>query len=144
MCMVRCSRGLVFDRIARAVLVTAALIACANPAPRNAAPGGFPARERNCAFELLGAIPGSDYVEIARIALAGDTNFGWGKYRDTRAAANALREMVCEIGGDAVKTEVDGRGAVVSAIVFHRVQQCQPPCADGETCGNDRRCRANQ
>ncbi len=121
--MMRRSRSPLLARVMPSVLVAAAGVACANPGPHNAATDGFQARPRNCVVEMLGALPGPDYVEIARISLEGTANYGAGTYRNSRASANALREMVCELGGDAVKTEVDAQGVVVRAIVFRRAPQ---------------------
>ena len=100
------------------MLVVTMGVACAS-GPRAAGTEGE-AHERNCAFETLRESPGPAYVEIARISMEGDANFGTGRYRDTRQFASALREMVCELGGDAVKTEVDAHGIAVRAIVFRR------------------------
>jgi hypothetical protein len=113
-----CSRCQVLVRLARAVLVAAAVAACASSAPRGAAESS--ARDHNCGFEVVGDPPGPQYVEIARVSLEGDANFGAGRYRDTRHSANALREMVCELGGDAVITQMNAYGEVVRAIVFRR------------------------
>jgi hypothetical protein len=140
----------------RSGLVAAAGVACASAGTRGAGTESGPAHERNCAFEVIRDQPGPEYVEIAKIALEGDANFGAGTYRNTRQYANAVREMVCEVGGDAVKNEVDGFGVVVRVIVFQRVRaapgspaqapapQCAPACADGESCGSDVSCRVSR
>jgi hypothetical protein len=105
------------------VLAAAVAAACASSA--RGAPGSS-VREGNCGFDIVGDPPGPGYVEIARISLEGETNFGAGRYRDSRRSANTLREMVCELGGDAVAEEVNARGEVVRAIVFRR----RTPSAD--------------
>jgi hypothetical protein len=104
----------------RSSLVAAAGVACAGAGTQSAGTEGRRTREHNCAFELIGERPGPEYVEIARIALKGDADFGAGTYRSTRQYAREVREMVCEVGGDAVKNEVDGFGVAVRMIVFQR------------------------
>ena len=122
--MVRCLRSEVVTRLARAALVAAACAACAACAGSGSqgASVGAPRGERSCGFETLGGRPGPEYVEIARIDLAGEGNFGAGKYRDTRRFTETLREMVCELGGDAVQPVVDAYGVVVRAVVFRLVR----------------------
>jgi hypothetical protein len=101
-----------------AVLAAAVVAACASSGPRGATESA--AREHNCGVEMVGDPPGPEYVEIARISLEGNADFGAGKYRDTRRYTTAVREMVCELGGEAVSTEMDAYGAVVRAIVYRR------------------------
>ena len=112
------TRRPVLRRFARGVSAAAILAACASSAPRGATESS--ARERDCRIDLVGDPPGPEYIEIARISLEGDTNFGAGRYRDTRRSANDLREMVCELGGDAIVTQMNASGEVVRAIVFRR------------------------
>lgn len=104
-------------------------------------------RERNCGYEVLRGLPGPEYVEIGRIALEGDADFGAGSYRHTRHYAKEVREMVCELGGEAVKNDVDAFGVVVRVIVFQRArggqgagatpagpapaEACEPTCPPG-------------
>jgi hypothetical protein len=113
-----CSRRQVLVRLAHAAIVAAVVAACASSVPRGATDSST--RERKCEFEIVGDPPGPVYVEIARISLEGDTNFGAGRYRDSRHSTNMLREMVCELGGDAVVTQVNAHGELVRAIVFRR------------------------
>jgi hypothetical protein len=107
----------------RSVLVVAGgAWACAHGAGSESSTRG-----PNCGYEVLAAQPGPEYVEIARIALEGDADFGAGSYRHTRNYAKAVREMVCEIGGDAVKNDVDPYGVVVRVIVFRHARDGQDP-----------------
>ncbi|HEY0988952.1 MAG TPA: hypothetical protein VGD80_17915 [Kofleriaceae bacterium] len=114
--------------LTRAALVAAAAAACASSGSQGAS-GGAPG-ERSCGFETLGGRPGPEYVEIARIDLAGEGNFGAGRYRDTRRFTETLREMVCELGGDAVQPVVDAYGVVVRAVVFRLVRGGPPGRSD--------------
>jgi hypothetical protein len=113
-----CSRRPVLVCCAHAVIAAAVVASCASAAPRGATESS--AREHDCGIEIVGDPPGPRYVEIARISLEGDTNFGRGRYRDTRHSANAVREMVCELGGDAMVTEMNGYGEIMRVIVFRR------------------------
>jgi hypothetical protein len=113
-----CSRRPVLVGCAHAAIVAAVVAACASATPRGATESA--ARDHDCSVETVGDPPGPEYVEIGRISLEGDTNFGRGRYRDTRHSANAVREMVCELGGDAVVTEVNGYGEIMRVIVFRR------------------------
>jgi hypothetical protein len=123
--MGRSLRRQVLAGFLRPALVAAAGVACAGAGAPGAGTDSRAAREHSCGFELITDRPGPEYVEIARIALEGDTNFGAGAYRSTQHYAKAVREMVCEVGGDAVKNEVDGFGVVVRVIVFQRVREGQ-------------------
>ena len=116
--MVRSSRNQTLSLGARS-LVAVAVAACVSSGPRGAAESTA-AGDHSCRFEMLGDRPGTEYEEIAKISLQGDVDFGAGRYRDSRRFATTLREMVCELGGDAVTTEMDARGEIVRAVVFRR------------------------
>lgn len=124
--MARALRPQMLAAIMQSALAVAGAGACAS-AGAHGAGSGSSAREQHCGYEVLRAQPGPEYVEIARIALEGDADFGAGSYRHTRQYAKAVREMVCEVGGDAVKNDVDAYGAVVRVIVFQRVRGGQGP-----------------
>ena len=115
--------------LTRTALVAAACAACASSGSQGAR-GGAPGGERSCGFDTFGGRPGPEYVEIARIDLGGERNFGAGRYRDTRRFTETLREMVCELGGDAVQPVVDAYGVVVRAVVFRLVRGGPPGRSD--------------
>jgi hypothetical protein len=122
--MVRALRPQALAAFMRSGLIVAVGGACAS-AGAHGTGSESSAREQNCGYELLRSQPGPEYVEIARIKLEGDADFGAGSYRHTRQYARAVREMVCEIGGDAVKNVVDAYGVIVRVIVFQRVRDGQ-------------------
>jgi hypothetical protein len=78
-------------------------------------------------FDVVGSHPGPGYLEIAQIAVEGPAEQVARHYHDPMVFANEVRTRVCAAGGDVLMTEVNGAGAIVHAIVFHRVDEPQPP-----------------
>lgn len=115
--------------LTRAMFVAAACVACASTGPHGGSEGAS-GRDHECRFETLRGQPGPEYVEIARINLEGSSDFGAGRYRDTRRFTSMLHEMVCELGGDAVKPEMDAYGVTRHAVVFRRVREGTPGSSD--------------
>ena len=120
-------RSHMFVGIPRLVLIATAYLACAQPVLHKTATATFPAREPNCVFDVVGSHPGPGYLEVAQIAIEGDRSFGAGQYRNPQEFADVVHARVCAIGGDALVTEVNGFGIIVRGIVFHRVDEPQPP-----------------
>ena len=70
----------------------------------------FAPRPVGCAFDLLTTPPGRPYVEIGVL----ETLFGASSAPTFSASVDA---QVCRVGGDAVLTEVNGRGVYVRGTI---------------------------
>ena len=142
---------------------------CAEPVLHKSGGTTFPALPRGCRLAVVATHPGPGYVEVAQITIEGDHSFGAGNYENPQRFADVVRDRVCAAGGDTLVTEVNGFGMITRGIVLRRtapaapppvpggsceplcspgflcqagtcIPQCNPSCADGQTCGNDRLC----
>jgi hypothetical protein len=123
------SRRHVFARISCFILIVPAWLACAQPVLHKTATATFPAREPNCVFDVVGSHPGPGHVEVAQISIEGNPSYGAGQYHNPQEFADVVHSRVCAVGGDVLATEVNGFGVIVRGIVFHRVDEPQPPQA---------------
>ena len=138
-------------RFAIPAFVASAYLACVSSTLYKSATVHAPAREPGCAFDVVGSHPGPGFVEVGQVAVEGPADQVVHAYRDPQAFANEVRAGVCAAGGDVLMTEVNGAGAIVHAIVFHRVDQaesggsqpagpapslgtCEPICSPGFAC----------
>jgi hypothetical protein len=120
-------RTQVFAGTPHLVLIAMTYLACAQPVLHKTATATFPAREPSCVFDVVGSHPGPGYVEVAQISIEGNRSNGAGQYDNPQEFANVVHAKICAVGGDVLATEVNGVGVIVRGIVFHRVDEPQPP-----------------
>ena len=112
--------------LARVVLPALAAAACtAQPVLRPTGTQKFPPYLSNCKFQLRATHPGPRYVEVAQISIEGK-RLDPAVYRSARKFADTVQAEICATGGDALVTEDNGKGEIVSGIVCHQIDQPEP------------------
>jgi hypothetical protein len=71
-----------------------------------------------CDFRIVSTVPAQGYEEVATLTLKNGIN--GNVPRETDKFQHDVQSQVCQVGGDLVVAEVNGRGDIVRGIVFRK------------------------
>lgn len=97
------------------------LVGCATPVIfTRVSKNEYPAKLKNCEFNIQSIFPSQGFEEIGTINLGTDV-YGQNHASDLSKFKSLIHEQVCLAGADLVVPDINGKGFYVRAIVFKQI-----------------------